>query len=343
VAQEDATAKPVPESRMKTFREWIDVFAKSVIALAGVLLAYMANGYQQRASVVSLMNQRETAESGLRSAMMGHLIGPFVGSVQGNAPLDPDAARLLLEVLALNFHTHFELKPLFLKVDGELRRKNRQPSRTELQAVARRLVDRQIAMLLAASPVDTRSGWRRAVTEAPAGARQADLFFAKVPLFQSPQPVLREFTGGDEAPDANTANRPAVFGGGDGQFVCSIAPDATYALGLRVTGYDAVMGTASVTWTATDDPAKCAAGRATEDGWQPARNFTVSSYDFPLTDNAHLDPRHRFALNLYYVAAGTTPDTSFLVLKLVWFPVGYITERERPMNYYEVNRVLGMQ
>jgi hypothetical protein len=27
----------------------------------------------------------------------------------------------------------------------------------------------------------------------------------------------------------------------------------------------------------------------------------------------------------------------------VWFPEGYITERERPINYYEVNRMLGVE
>lgn len=333
---DDAPNAPAGHTGTKTIRDWIDVVAKSLIALAGVFLAYMANGYQQRAGVVSIMNQREAAESTLRSAMMGHLIGPFVGSVQGGKPIDPDSARLLLEVLALNFHTHFELKPLFLRVDGDLHRTNQEPSRLELRAVARRLVDRQIAMLQAASPVDSRRGWRRAFSRPPAAARQADLFFDAVPVLQIPQPVLRDAAGKDAA-DANTPERPAAFVSGGGQFVCSVSPDGEYALGFRVTGFNASLGTASVTWTFTDDVARCAPLRGTDDGWQPSRNFTLSPYDFPLTDNAQIDPGHRFALNLYYVSAAT-PN---LHLKLVWFPVGYITERERPMNYYEVNRVLG--
>lgn len=76
--------------------------------------------------------------------------------------------------------------------------------------------------------------------------------------------------------------------------------------------------------------------------WQPPKRFTVSPYDFPLTDNAQLDVSRRFAVNLYY-ATEIEPQKPMILLKLVWFPEGYITERERPINYYEVNRMLGVE
>jgi len=332
---------PPAADRMKILRDWLDVIAKTAIALAGVLVAYLANTYQQKTSVVTLLSQRETAESNLRSAMMNHLVSPFVGSVEQNKPLDPDNARVLLEILALNFHTHFELKPLFLKVDGDLQQKRRDPGRAALQVVARRVVDRQIAMLQVAGAAESRSAWMRLFARVPAGAKQADLFFAETRIVHRQDAMLRESTGartGEEG--VNTSDNAALFGGGAGQAVCSVAPDWKYALRVRVTRYDVDSRTAAVGWELAQDSGACKPGTAA--AWQPGRNFVLSPYDFPLTDNTQLDPSHRFALNLYYITDGD-PQGVTLQLKVVWFPEGYITERERPMNLYEVNRTLGLQ
>jgi hypothetical protein len=327
--------------RGKTAREWLDVLAKAAIAAAGVFVAILANNYQQKASVVTLLSQRETAESDLRSSMMDHLVGPFVGSVQEKKPLDPDEERVLLEILALNFHAHFELKPLFLKVDGDLRQHRRDAGRTALQAVARRVVDRQIGMLQAAGLSDSRSFLGQLFSAPPAAASQADLFFERTQRLTEPDTVLQVSADRNAAgDDVNTPTRPARFGGGGGQAVCSTSPDGRFALRVRVTSYDSALRMAAVSWDSSRDVNACARGQGA--AWQPGRSFSLSPYDFPLTDNTQLDPKDRFALNLYYIT-DDDPQSTTLQLKLVWFPEGYITERERPMNAYEVKRTLGLQ
>jgi hypothetical protein len=202
-------------------------------------------------------------------------------------------------------------------------------------------------MLQAASPVGPASS--RDVGADLAGARQVDMYFAGPAVLQSEPEMAVSVAGnpprestGTEVADTNTPQSPAAFGPAGNQLVCSVSPDGRYALGVRITSFDAAAGIARVSWTATAQVDKCAPG-ATDEGWRPYpyRSFTVSSYDFPFTDNAQLDLSHRFALNLYHVSPEWTPDSALLILKLVWFPVGYITERERPMNYHEVNRVLG--
>ena len=72
----------------------------------------------------SLRNQREESETNLRSAMFRELVGPLLQSeneqVKDGADTDlPRAQRLALlaELLALNFHEHFELGPLLRYVD----------------------------------------------------------------------------------------------------------------------------------------------------------------------------------------------------------------------------------
>jgi hypothetical protein len=349
---------PAPTDRQKTVRDWIDVIAKAAIALVGVFLAYLASNYQQRTSVVTLLSQRETAESSLRSSMMEHLIGPFVGSAEQNKPLDPNRARVLLELLALNFHTHFELKPLFLKVDADLRLKKEEAGRTALEAVARRVVDRQIAMLRAATPDGSRGLLTGLFSKPPATAKQADLFFLRTQTLREPGRALRESdetdslrVGNPAEEGINNSGNPALFGSGSGQSVCSVSPDRKYALRIRVTSYDPVQRTAGVSWQMGHDADACehavaeragAGAGSGSDDWRRGKAFTLSPYDFPLTDNTQLDPTRRFALNLYYVA-DSDPQSAMIQLKLVWFPEGYITERERPMNYYQVNRTLGIE
>jgi hypothetical protein len=350
------TPRPPSGDRMKTLRDWIDVIAKASIALVGVFLAYLADNYQQKASVVTLLSQRETAESNLRSSMMGHLIGPFVGSAEQNKPLAAERAQVLLELLALNFHSHLELKPLFMRVDRQLHDEGRDAGRPALEGIARRVVDRQIAMLRAAAPDSGRSGWRGLFSPPPAAARPVDLFFRQTGALQDSERMLvaRDDDGRPSSNDPNTlrynaADNPVLFGSGGGQSVCSISPDGRYALRMRVTSFSLDERTAAVSWQMSRNPQDCAAAKSVAggsadkgDAWQPAKGFTITSYDFPLTDNTQLDPTRRFALNLYYIVAGD-PVAAQLQLKLVWFPEGYITERERPMNYFEVNRTLGIE
>jgi hypothetical protein len=67
----------------------------------------------------------------------------------------------------------------------------------------------------------------------------------------------------------------------------------------------------------------------------PSYNFKLSWLDLPLTDNTILPDGNRFAVYLRSVYSQT------LMITVMWFPKGYFTPRERPLNYNEVQELLG--
>ena len=69
----------------------------------------------------------------------------------------------------------------------------------------------------------------------------------------------------------------------------------------------------------------------------PTYSFTLTWFDLPLTDNTLLPDGNRFAayLRTFY------PELQKVVVAVMWFPNGYFTPRERPLNYNEVQELLG--
>ena len=65
--------------------------------------------------------------------------------------------------------------------------------------------------------------------------------------------------------------------------------------------------------------------------------FALGWFDFPFTDNTLLPDGNRFAIYLRLVS----PNYSKLTVVAMWFPKGYFTPRERPLNYREVQELLG--
>src|SRR5690242_1999834 len=86
-------------------------------ALFSLIGVYVSNRYQETTSATQLISEREKAESELRASMFKDLISPIIGDPR-NIP--PERERLLVELLALNFGEHFELKPLMRQVDRNL-------------------------------------------------------------------------------------------------------------------------------------------------------------------------------------------------------------------------------
>jgi len=133
--------------------------------------AMLTDRYQDRQAAVAVLNQREEAESRLRSEMFRSLISPIVfGDKDGIN--DVHRYSLLVELLALNFHEHLEAKPLMLdayhrlseemiRQDSRLTEEQKKgdekyrrlvETRASLLSVARRVVSRQLAMLGSAPP-----------------------------------------------------------------------------------------------------------------------------------------------------------------------------------------------
>ena len=157
-----------PKRTHRDWRENIKFIASVVNSLAIPLLTvaatvvglYATNTMKEREIAIAtvnnsqaLRNQREESETNLRSAMFRELVGPLLQSeaeqmAKGDQADLPRAQRLALlaELLALNFHEHFELGPLLRYVDTL-------PGQTEevaqrLRSTSRRVISRQLAPLL---------------------------------------------------------------------------------------------------------------------------------------------------------------------------------------------------
>jgi len=350
--------------RLQPVRDWIDVLAKAGIAAIGVWFGFLASDFKDKMGATALLSERERAESDLRAGMMRDLVPRFIEQPPAQTPADLHRARVFLELLALNFHTHFEMKPLFLELDSRIAAelaKNPQESalsqltadRDGLRSVARRVVDRQIEMLAASEPDTTiaTESTQASAQSVPRSSSTVDIWYQFLPRPSGPIDYKVQYldprgTRNESEQTANDLTNPAVIVGDMGsQPVCVVSTDGRYALLLNLSAYDEKNGTVHVDARAASSTAGCSPS-----GSHPGRtdSFTLTPYDLPLTDNTRLEanPRQRYALNLYRVLpddTGPEEHRALLDLRLVWFPEGYITERERPMNFTEVRKALDLK
>ncbi|TPW10413.1 MAG: hypothetical protein FD130_2226 [Halothiobacillaceae bacterium] len=133
--------------------EIIDMVVKLVPAAAVVATALIANNFQASMSTTNLLSQREQADSTLRADMFKGLITPILGSQKDNG-IPVDREQLMVELLALNFHESFELKPIMLHVENRLvqEQSNKinhtgQTPQQSLRSIANRVLQRQLAAI----------------------------------------------------------------------------------------------------------------------------------------------------------------------------------------------------
>jgi hypothetical protein len=249
----------------------------------------------------TLLSQREQAESQLRAAMFGDLIGPIVGhSDNGEIPLERE--QLLVELLALNFHEHFEFKPLLEHVESRRRLapgSDGVEAREALRSIARRVKDRQIASLFA---------------EGKLAGRPAEIWT----LYLSPTQR-----------DSIDRDQQRVYGRFGSVLPDLASPQDDHTVLINVTHPDWKEDTARVTLLVVE-------GRKKVEG---TANFVITTWDFPLTDNTRLNDGNRFAL----IVANSKEDTDQgrFKLKLIWFPKGYSTAHERPLNFWDLQKLMG--
>lgn len=133
--------------------DWLDVLAKLVGAAAVLGVAVIANTFQSRVTGVSIQSQREQAESQLRASMFSSLIGPIAGPQKDGKVISADREALLAELLALNFHENFELKPLLEDAAESAHRADTKrgadspDAREPLWSIARPIAERQKASI----------------------------------------------------------------------------------------------------------------------------------------------------------------------------------------------------
>ena len=107
----------------KTILKPIFANADPILKLAGSVVivsgAFLVHSYESKLSAVTLISEREQAQSQLRASMFRNLITPISGPSKEKV-IESHRERVLVELLALNFHEDFEFKPLMLHVDKRL-------------------------------------------------------------------------------------------------------------------------------------------------------------------------------------------------------------------------------
>lgn len=296
---------------------WLDVVMKLTVPLGAIVAAWLANHFEQNRANLQLINQREQAESSLRATMFGQLISPIAGPNAGGDNLDPIRYAVLAELLTLNFHEHFELKPLLQDADdrlatyqGGIKAGAIQEARSDLRQAAHRVIQRQIAQL-----------WDDPVGACTPAARMETTF-----QFVS-DPELEETLG--EAPDASTVLVP---GKALKTFLVS-SPDCRDTLSIVFDKPDFNSERVHVLIT----PATSA--KADTDY---RFDFDLTSFAFPFSDNAVLPNENRFAFFIKDVSQLDDTGTSKIMrVGLRWFPHNYYPPTERPTDYKEFRKALG--
>jgi len=333
-----------PEGRNKgRLLDWLDAIAKLVGAAAVLVVALIANSFQSKLTGVSIQTQREQAESQLRANMFSTLINPIAGPQKDGKAIPPDREQLLAELLALNFYENFELKPLLEDVSQRLvpetdLSRNGPPlipdPRGSLWSISSRIAERQkasIAWEWGASKSEQAGhghwlshllAWGRSASQA--GGQRCELYALKVV-----EPNLLA----SETKEAPKCQVPVAYR----NLVPLKSPDQNYTLLMSVSDPDWRNRKVKITaWPFLSE-------QGIPSSTDVAYDFQLSWFDLPFTDNTLLPDGNRFAIYLRLMEPPRRADAfpGALTIVVMWFPKGYFTPRERPLNYAEVQKLLG--
>jgi hypothetical protein len=331
------TDPETPPPRAHDWRSNVRFVADVVQSLAVPLLTvaatvvglYATNTLKEREIAIatdnnaqSLRNQREESETNLRSAMFRELVGPLLQSEAGASGAQSDLPRaqrlaLLAELLALNFHEHFELGPLLRYVDtlpGQS-----EDARQRLRSTSRRVISRQLAPLL---------------STAVSGASESHPAFLEISLnSDATEPADRLLSCAMPAP---AAGQPAADAGRPGSVTLTCSSTAAGAP-LRIVspdGRDSLqVNVRAVSWAAqTVGIYSVLLGPDGEaQAHTPPIEFTLSPYSFPFSDNTLLPRGNRFGI--YLTRIDDIPEVARVMrLSFVWFPKDFVPPRERPFD-----------
>jgi hypothetical protein len=303
----------------------VNTLAIPLLTVAATVVGlYATNSLKEREIAIanennmqSLRNQREESETNLRSAMFRELVGPLLQSEGGitaagdQADL-PRAQRLALlaELLALNFHEHFELGPLLRYVDtlpGQT-----EEARARLRSTSRRVISRQLAPLLSSAALG--QGQHPAFLEISLNSDVADLTEG-LQSCAIPEPAPASAGGSITLSCSSSAQgAPLRVVSPDGQDSLQVNIRAVNWAAQTVGIYALVLGPQGESQRHT-----------------PPIEFTLSPYSFPFSDNTLLPSGNRFGI--YLTRIDIVPDVlQVMRLSFVWFPKDFVPPRERPFD-----------
>lgn len=333
---------------------WADIGNKLAIPLLTVVGTLLTLAINERNNARATINQREQAESNLRSNMFSQLVNPLIDQSrvdrdQGTLSPEQEAAfaeahasrlTLLAELLALNFHEHFELGPLLRYVE-RLDAQTPQNQRT-LRSVARRVTGRQIAML-----GDPRS--RRCTTTRDGVGTFEELYLVAKPG-QPPTGqtcFLYESAGPGRARVELDCSAAGPERGQKLHTLQVVSPDCRDELLISFSELDWERQTMRVLVTKVNE-APVRSGAAEPDPVNEFVDFTLSTYSLPFSDNTLLRSGNRFGLYVRQAEPdpsscadpGCTEHRRQMLLSFLWFPRDFFPPRERPTDFAEVRRAL---
>ena len=297
---------------------WLDVIMKLTVPVGAVVAAWLANHFEQNRANLQLINQREQAESSLRATMFGQLIAPIAGPTEAGKEIDPVRYAVLAELLTMNFHEHFQLKPLLQDADDRLADYAGtaatpaaiQEARSDLREAAHRVIQRQIAQL-----------WDDELAKCtPAPSMETTFQFVS-------DPDLEESFG-------QGANNTTLLVSGKQLTNFAISsPDCRDTLSIVFDKPDFVAERVHVLITPATATAAVTDYRF---------DFDLTSFEFPFTDNALLPNGNRFAFFVKDVSElDDTGTIKIMRVGLRWFPKNYYPPTERPTDYKGFRQALG--
>ena len=321
----------------------VDILVKLIAALVAIAVTVIAGRYQSSMTTSNLLVQREQSDSNLRTGMFKDLITPVVGSKDGNISIDREL--LLVELLALNFHEHFELKPLLIHADDRLvndknnnmNAKQIENARNSLRSVAGRVIQQQLSSLSKADG-ETRPD------------RQTCIYY-----FQ-----LKESNLPNDSKEIARSKRPcsyrqeAYF---NDQLIVE-SPNGVYTLNFTIIAPDNWQDQRfKISMIVNKNERKKTDNTIKEEAHVDSGNnsliyqsqiisspdFEVTWFDFPFSDNTLLADGTRFSFVMDRVDRKDFEATDNRVtLKLGWFAVDYFSVQERPINHRQFREQLGL-
>jgi hypothetical protein len=316
--RENEVGESLKEVRAKRdVQFWLDVLMKLTVPLGAIVAAWLANHFEQNRSNLQLINQREQAESSLRATMFGQLIAPIAGPREAGAEIDPVRYAVLAQLLTLNFHEHFELKPLLQDADDRLSQYKGtvageavEEARSNLRQAAHRVIQRQIAQL-----------WEDGIVECTPAAHVESTF-----QFVSDADLEESFSGGADAASVLVPGKELK------SFTIS-SPDCRDKLAIVFDKPDFSGERVHVLISPAAPTAAIADYRF---------DFELTSFAFPFTDNAVLPSGNRFAFFVKDVSELDEEATiKIMRVGLRWFPQNYYPPTERPTDYKRFREALG--
>jgi hypothetical protein len=265
----------------------------------------------------ALRNQREESETNLRSAMFRELVGPLLQSeteaaARGDNADLPRAQRLALlaELLALNFHEHFELGPLLRYVDtlpGQT-----EDSRQRLRSTSRRVISRQLAPLLSSATSSNQ--------QHPAFIELSLNSDATEPADKGISCAVPEGAAAPEAGSITLQCSSTALG----VPLQILSPDGKDGLQINVRAVNWAAQTVGIY-------AVLLGPNSESQSHTPPIEFTLSPYSFPFSDNTLLPSGNRFGI--YLTRIDDIPGVARIMrLSFVWFPKDFVPPRERPFD-----------